>query len=286
MPWLADGAILFCLRDLTDRRRYELAHDEEALVRSLVQNSAAITMPCRPGTVDSVSGALTRMLGHDPELVEHEPLADIVAPARPAPDRGLALARRGATATQPVIPWPAPAPPSAAGRWFLSNSPSSTSSMIPRSVASLSRPTTSRPASLADHELRNALSLLKATLDATADGILVVDTGADHQLQRRFVEMWQLPDDLLAVGNDSEAIDYVLDQLVQPEDFFKNRGARSHARRREHRHLRSRTAGSSSATRHPNGSRERSSAGSGASATSPTVSVWKTSSPTRPFTMP
>jgi hypothetical protein len=44
VPWLADGAILLCLRDLTERRRYELAHGEEARVQSLVQNSAAVTM--------------------------------------------------------------------------------------------------------------------------------------------------------------------------------------------------------------------------------------------------
>ena len=37
----------------------------------------------------------------------------------------------------------------------------------------------------ADRELRNALSLLQATLDSTADGILVVDTARpDRRLQR------------------------------------------------------------------------------------------------------
>lgn len=59
ISWLEDGAILLCLRDLTDRRRYELAHGEEALVQSLVQNSAAVTMLVSPdGVVESVSGAL------------------------------------------------------------------------------------------------------------------------------------------------------------------------------------------------------------------------------------
>src|SRR3984957_3662628 len=58
ISWLADGAILLCLRDLTDRRRYELAHGEEALVQSLVQNSAAVTMlVSADGIVVSVSGA-------------------------------------------------------------------------------------------------------------------------------------------------------------------------------------------------------------------------------------
>ncbi len=71
-----------------------------------------------------------------------------------------------------------------------------------------------------DRELRHALSLLQATLDSTADGILVVDTaGAIAGFNDRFHEMWGIPDHLLAVGKDSEAIAYVVDQLVDPQDF-------------------------------------------------------------------
>ena len=31
--------------------------------------------------------------------------------------------------------------------------------------------------------------------------------------------MWGIPDHLLAVGKDSEAIAYVVDQLIDPQDF-------------------------------------------------------------------
>ena len=47
-------------------------------------------------------------------------------------------------------------------------------------------------------EARNMLSMLKATFDATADGILVL--GPDGQFvtsNRLFVEMWRIPPDLL-----------------------------------------------------------------------------------------
>ena len=72
-----------------------------------------------------------------------------------------------------------------------------------------------------DRELRHALSLLQATLDSTADGILVVDTdGAIAGFNDRFSEMWGIPDHLLAVGKDSPAIAYVLDQLIDPQDFI------------------------------------------------------------------
>lgn len=69
VSWMEDGAVLLCLRDVTERRRFELARGEEARFRSLVQNSAAVTMlVSRTGDVESVSGALTRLLGHDPEI--------------------------------------------------------------------------------------------------------------------------------------------------------------------------------------------------------------------------
>ncbi|HEY6050191.1 MAG TPA: PAS domain S-box protein [Thermoanaerobaculia bacterium] len=72
----------------------------------------------------------------------------------------------------------------------------------------------------AQEDLRRSLSLLRATLDSTADGILVVDeNGKILSYNRRFVEMWRIPDDLVAAGNDNEALAFVLDQLVEPGLF-------------------------------------------------------------------
>lgn len=72
----------------------------------------------------------------------------------------------------------------------------------------------------AQEDLRRSLSLLRATLDSTADGILVVDeNGKILSYNRRFVEMWRIPDDLVAAGNDNEALAFVLDQLVDPGVF-------------------------------------------------------------------
>lgn len=59
VPWLKDRAVLFSLRDLTERRRFELARNEEARFRSLLQNAAAVTLLLSPaGLIESVSGAL------------------------------------------------------------------------------------------------------------------------------------------------------------------------------------------------------------------------------------
>jgi diguanylate cyclase (GGDEF)-like protein/PAS domain S-box-containing protein len=79
VPWMGAGSVLLCLRDLTERRRFEVSHNRDARFRAVVQNAAIVTMLVAPdGTVLSCSGALSRMLGHDPELLEGRPLVNLV----------------------------------------------------------------------------------------------------------------------------------------------------------------------------------------------------------------
>jgi PAS domain S-box-containing protein len=74
----------------------------------------------------------------------------------------------------------------------------------------------------AEHELRQALSLLSATLDSTTDGFLVVNLeGRITSFNRRFVEMWGIPDDVVASRDDQRAIEFVLDQLRDPDEFLQ-----------------------------------------------------------------
>src|ERR671923_117356 len=57
--------------------------------------------------------------------------------------------------------------------------------------------------------------------EATADGILVVDL-AGHILSfnRKFAELWRLPDSILEAGDAQKSIAFVLEQLVDPEGFL------------------------------------------------------------------
>ena len=72
----------------------------------------------------------------------------------------------------------------------------------------------------ADDDLHGTLSLLAATLDATADGLLVVDHhGRITSYNRRFVDLWRIPADVLVDLDDSTVLGYVLDQLVNPQLF-------------------------------------------------------------------
>ncbi len=96
-----DG-LVWCLRDLTERRRWEVATNDIERFRSLVHNSASILLLLdRTGAVQSVSAAITRMLGHDQALVEGHPLEDLVVPAdRPALRIALASALDGPSAEE------------------------------------------------------------------------------------------------------------------------------------------------------------------------------------------
>jgi PAS domain S-box-containing protein len=73
-----------------------------------------------------------------------------------------------------------------------------------------------------ERDLERSLSLLRATLDSTADGILVVDRqGRIVSHNKRFREMWRIPDSILETGEDQKALQFVLEQLEDPEGFLK-----------------------------------------------------------------
>lgn len=64
------------------------------------------------------------------------------------------------------------------------------------------------------------LSLLRATLESTADGILVVDQNLRIiNYNRKFLELWRIPESTFT-SNDHQLIrQHILDQLMQPELF-------------------------------------------------------------------
>src|SRR5437773_7085389 len=73
----------------------------------------------------------------------------------------------------------------------------------------------------AEVEASRSLSLLRATLESTADGILVVDLdGKILSFNQKMADMWEIPAEVFACGDDQRAITAALEKLVYPEEFL------------------------------------------------------------------
>ncbi|MEG5170635.1 adenylate/guanylate cyclase domain-containing protein [Microcoleus sp. B3-D7] len=73
---------------------------------------------------------------------------------------------------------------------------------------------------MTEDALAKSVSLLLATFDSTADGILAIDrSGKIVTFNRQFVEMWGIPDEVMALRDEATTIAFVLNQLKEPQAF-------------------------------------------------------------------
>jgi len=218
---LGDSLVL-CARDLTERRRWEVAGDEVARFRSLMQNAASVTLLLsRDGVVESSSGGLTRILGLDQEWLEHRPLSDAID------DLDHEVLGNALRAVQQVAPGTAPAPVTIDVRFrhasggtvpFALTFTNLRDDPTVEGLVATGHDITDRVAAVND--LREANSVLAATLESTADGILVVDgLGRITSWNSRFVEMWRVAPEVLESRDDNRALASVLEELCDPAAF-------------------------------------------------------------------
>jgi len=69
--------------------------------------------------------------------------------------------------------------------------------------------------------LENAIALTYATFESIHNGIIVV--GNDGEIIRtngRFAEMWRIPGEIFTSANDKKLLDYILDQISDPDGFL------------------------------------------------------------------
>ena len=75
----------------------------------------------------------------------------------------------------------------------------------------------------AEEALQESMELLKATFNATTDGILVVNKDLKvTQANRQFYRMWQIPPALQQTEDDEALREFVLEQLEDPAGFQAN----------------------------------------------------------------
>jgi diguanylate cyclase (GGDEF)-like protein/PAS domain S-box-containing protein len=70
--------------------------------------------------------------------------------------------------------------------------------------------------------LRTTIAILKAQQEATLDGILVIDkSGNVLSYNRRFLEIWRIPEDVAAAADDNELLGYAFEAVEDWDAFIE-----------------------------------------------------------------
>ena len=73
-----------------------------------------------------------------------------------------------------------------------------------------------------ERELEDSLAELQATLESSADGILVTDlAGRIRHCNRRFAEMWAVPPEILARRDDDALLDWMRRSVIDPGAYMR-----------------------------------------------------------------
>ena len=205
-------------RDITERKEAEKAIAEsEEKYRDLVENAIDIIYTHDlKGNYTSVNQAVETITGYTCEEALRTNMADILAPeyvetAKKMIAEKLAgkavtayeleiLAKNGNRVTVDVNT-----------RIIYDNG-------VPVGVQGIARDVTDRKRAERDLQFRNLILLTQQ--EATIDGILVV--GEDGKIvshNRRFVEMFAIPSELLKTGSDAPVLDFVTDIMADPKAF-------------------------------------------------------------------
>ena len=218
-PW--GDNVLLCVRDVTQRRRWEVAHDADTRFRSLVHNASMLTMLIdASGVVQSSSAAVIRLLGHDQEWLEGRSFDEVVDPhdvERWRTALGQACDATTTTGSSITVDLALMRPGGSAVAFAITIKSLLDDPTVNGLVVS-GHDITDRVA--AEGSLRSANAVLEATLESTADGILVVDKyGRIASFNRRFSEMWDLPPDVVVAQEDTPLLKHVISQLRDPDAF-------------------------------------------------------------------
>lgn len=204
--------------NVTERKRMEDAlRLSEDRYRDLVENSQdLICTHDLEGRILSLNDAAVRLIGYDGRKLLRMNIRDILFPeAREAFHNYLTGIRQDGIADGIV------AVKTATGEkriWEYHNTLRTEGVSVPI-VRGMAHDITERMN--AQKEMKKALSLLHATLESNKDGILAVDkNGAILTFNRRFVDMWRIPDSVIASRDVKQVQLFVSEQLADPKGFL------------------------------------------------------------------
>jgi PAS domain S-box-containing protein len=196
----------------------EALHRREEYFRALIENASDVITVVEPdGRIRFMSASVEGVLGYAPEALLGIPGRDLVHPDDLRPLYRSFLRARRSTEFSPAVEYRAR---HRDGSWRTLHSVASNQFGNPavRGLVVNSRDTTGRREAELDRE--RALSLLRATLEATADGILVVDRARTVVgYNQQFAKMWRVGEKVLTGRSADMLREYVLPQLRDPEAF-------------------------------------------------------------------
>ncbi len=216
--YFGERAVIAVARDITERKRAEAAlRENEDRYRDLVENAQElISIYDLGGNILSTNETTVRNTGYSREALLKMNLVDLVAPETrhlvPAYYKTLETHGRahGILRIQTA---------SGERRFWEYDSTVRTEGLDKPIVRGMSIDITERRA--AEKALRANEAQLRVILESTEDGILAVDLkGKILKTNRRFAELWKIPESIIARGERQLLLDHVLDQLSDPEAFL------------------------------------------------------------------
>src|SRR5213594_3214969 len=207
-------------RDVTDRKgAAERLRASEQRFRALVEHSSDVVMLLGPdGTIQYASQSTQPVLGYGPTENVGRSAFDLVHPD----DRRDALELFGELMQRPVhVVKTELRALHKDGSWRRLEAVGVNRLDDPAICAIIVNYRDITERQRAERDLRETLSLLNATFESTAEGILVVDlAGRIVSFNRIFAEMWRIPDSILEAKEDAHTLAFVLEQLADPQGFL------------------------------------------------------------------
>ncbi len=207
---------------------------EQGLAETLLtQGPDALVLLSTEGTISFLNPAAERLFGYTRDQLAGAPYSQLLV----EDERGgflRVLGRLGRAGTYGTNPFPAVGLHRNGGEIPLELTCSLVTTGTETSMAVAVRNVAHRQ----DHDAgrRQAISLLDATLQTTADGIMVVsNTGQVTGVNEQYLRLWGMPREVLAEDDASAVVRFIATRLLDPE-AFKAKVAHLYANHELHSH--------------------------------------------------